>query len=238
MVDMSLLHSSGILSSAQQTMVNLLSGLLRHPPPPPPAQPPTPVFQPNRRGIVYDGHDHGQAWNCANAITSTSPPADGVDGAAASVDLDADEISLTDGVKTVDELEDLFNKAAESPDNDSLFKVMASTPREPRELVVGEDEDEDSEEADRARRDKFCVDPHQAVADAIADSFFDGLTWDAVQGERPRIVLPSRKFLYEKYGNPSCSCQMRSMESTERLCPSQSVSPANQSDAPLMYPWS
>ena len=211
MFDVSLLHSPGVPSGdLRDHMVTLLSSIFV---PAPPPQAPTPVFQPNRRGLSYGCHGYGQPWNYSNAAPSASPPADCVGWAAATVDLNDKAMSPTDAVDvdTVEELEELLNEAVENPVNDGVFNKLAFMPQQHIELVVGEDEAEEAEEAGRPRRDFSCIDPHQAIADAVFDTLYDGLTWDAVQGERPKIVLPSTKFSYEKFGKPCCSCRMRSM---------------------------
>lgn len=209
MLDVVLLHSPDVaLEALRDTMVTLLSKVYPQPPPP---QPSTPVCQPNIQGIIYDGHEHGQPWQYHNAITSASRPADRVDGVAAAVDTDAEGISPTDDVDTAEELEVLLNQAARDPEVASMLESMAVMPQQPSELVVGEDEDDDLEEAGRASSTSYCLNPHESVADAISDAFFEGLTWDAVRGERPKIALRPTTYPHEKSGKPSRSCRMWSM---------------------------
>lgn len=171
-------------------------------PRPQPSSPVSPVFQPDRRGIVYEGHTHGQPWQYSNAITSASSPADRVDGATAAIDLDDEEINPA--LASVDQLERLFNAAADDPDLAQVVKRFELGSEEPTDLVVGEDvEDEDMREDGRARTDIHFVNPHEFIADAISDALFEGLSWEAVQGARPKIVLRPTKFPYEKAGK-SC----------------------------------
>jgi len=234
LLDVSLLHPSDVnLNSLQSSMIAILSGLDAPPPPPPP------VYHPKTAGIIYEGHAHGQPWRYSNAATSASTPSDHVNKAVAAIDLEGEDMNPTDGgVATVDQLEKLFDKAADTSDLAQVLNRFGLEPEDPMELVVGEAEEGDLTTDERARTDIHCVNPHEFIADAISDALFDGLTWESVQGARQKLVLRPTRFSYEKSGKPSCPCQRRFMESTERLYLFSILLVLFINRMCLMYPWS
>lgn len=193
------MHVSVASLASLKTSLRALTGLIVHRPPSP--QPPSPIFQPNLGGIVYQGHDYAQAWRYKNAMVSASPPTGRAGWAPATVKIYPKRTEH--GVATAQELEQRFEKAAKDPEVHKMLEQASSMPEPEEEVVVGDETVKDLfREGGRARTELYRINPQEVLSDAISDALFKGLTWDAMQGQRSKLQLFPRMFPYKKDGKP------------------------------------
>ena len=87
------------------------------------------------------------------------------------------------------EIDEAFGKIESS--NPGLLESLDIRPT----MIVGEEEDGDSEEAN-----PWKDDPPEALAETLHEIFYMGSSWAATQRVRPKVVYSTTKFSLPKYG--------------------------------------
>lgn len=174
---------------------------------PTPVPPRSLAYRPVVDGTFYQQADFSGPWTLSSFHKDTTTlrshqrdPCKGSNPTAYNGDTGAPP-EPPDHHMTLDALEKAFDEAAATQDP-QLKKVGGRYGSVPDcGVVVGGEEDE--EEDERERPDPFIIDPVEATAEALNETFFKGLSWQSIQRDRPKIALYTNKYYLEDYGKPS-----------------------------------